>query len=122
MPRTVGDGRGRASVGGAYRGFNATLFGNYFGSIINDQNQIAPGIAGANVKIPAYTTFDLNFGYSTDFKGRQAGFLKGLRGSVTILNLFDRDPQIIVNKNGAILEGRGSPFGRTVSFQITGSF
>ena len=115
--------RGRASIGAAYRGFTGTLFGNYSGPFINDRNvNTVTGALAAPVRIPAYTTFDLNLGYSTAFTGRTTGLLKGLRGSITILNLFDRDPQTVINKNGVFLEGRGSPFGRTVSFQLTGSF
>lgn len=115
--------RGRASLGAAYRGFNATLFGNYLGSFTNDDNRDpVSGQLTDPVKIPAYTTFDLNVGYATDFAGRSAGLLKGLRGSVTVINLFDRDPQTVSNGFGAYLAGRGTPFGRTVSFQLTGSF
>lgn len=115
--------RGRANIGASYRGFTTTLFGNYAGSFINDQNLIAPTNAdGPDVKIPAYTTFDLNVGYSTDFEGRESGFLKGFRASVTVLNLFDRDPQRVLNKEGYFLPGRSNPFGRTVSVQLTGSF
>lgn len=114
--------RGRASLGASYRGFTGTLFGNYYGSFINDQNRAAPTNALTTpVSVSPYTTFDLNLGYYADMKGR-SGPLKGLRASVTFLNVFDRDPQLIINKNGPILEGRGSPFGRTVSFQLTGSF
>lgn len=119
--------RGRASIGAAYRGFTGTLFGNYQGSFINSQHRVGPANQPISdpalwVEIKPYTTFDLNLGYYTDFEGRESGFLKGLRGSITFLNVFDRDPQIIINKNGATLEGRGSSFGRTVSFQLTGSF
>lgn len=115
--------RGRASIGAAYRGFTGTLFGNYLGAFTNDDNRdTTTGALTTPVKISAYTTFDLNLGYSTNFQGREAGVLKGLRGSVTILNLFDRDPQVVSNGFGAFLAGRGSPFGRSVSFQLTGSF
>lgn len=115
--------RGRASVGAAYRGFTTTLFGNYLGSFTNTDNR-APvtNQSIAPVTIPAFTTFDLNLGYYTDFEGRQSGFLKGLRGSVTVINLFDRDPQRVLTSGNVYLAGRGSPFGRTVSFQLTGSF
>lgn len=119
--------RGRANVGATYRGFTGTLFGNYAGSFINDQNlDVITNLNTPNVtpdvKIPAYTTFDLNLGYSTDFEGRESGFLKGFRASVTVLNLFDRDPQRVLNKEGYFLPGRSNPFGRTVSVQLTGSF
>ncbi|MEI4507317.1 TonB-dependent receptor [Sphingopyxis sp. CCNWLW253] len=116
--------RGRAGVGAAYRGFTTTLFANYLGSFTNDDNRdpVFGQKTPIPVKIPSYTTFDLNLGYSTDFKGRDAGILKGLRGSITILNLFDKDPQTVVNGFGSYYAGRGTPFGRSVSLQVTGSF
>jgi iron complex outermembrane recepter protein len=115
--------RGRASVGATYRGFTTTLFGNYLGGFTNDENRSpATGALITPVELPSYTTFDLNLGYATTFEGREKGVLKGLRGSVTVLNLFDRDPQSVVTGFGSYLAGRGSPFGRTVSFQLTGSF
>jgi hypothetical protein len=61
-------------------------------------------------------------GYSTDFEGRSTGLIKGLRGSVTILNLFDRAPQIVDDGFNAYIAGRNPLWGRTVSFQLTGSF
>lgn len=115
--------RGRASLGGSYRGFTTTLFANYLGSFTNDDNREPVfGQRTTPVKIPSYTTFDLNLGYATQFEGREKSFLKGLRGSVTIINLFDKDPQTVVHNFGTYFAGRGTPFGRTVSLQVTGSF
>lgn len=114
--------RGRGSIGAAYRGFTTTLFANYTGGISNLEDRASPLSPATTAKIPAYTTFDLNLGYSTNFEGRSAGAIKGLRGSFTILNLFNRDPQIVVNGFGSILPGRNPLWGRTFSFQLTGSF
>lgn len=114
--------RGRGSIGATYRGFSTTLFGNYIGGISNSEYRTSPLAPAMTVKVPAYTTFDLNLGYTTKFEGRDAGMLKGLRGSITILNLFDRDPQLVVNGFGSTIAGRSPSWGRTVSFQLTGSF
>jgi len=116
--------RGRASVGAAWRGFNTTLFLNYIGPITNTgfRSSLDPRIAPVDRRVPAYTTFDLNIGYSTDFSGRSASLLKGLRGSLTILNLFDRDPQVIDDGFNSYISGRSPLWGRTMSFTLTGSF
>lgn len=120
--------RGRGNIGLAWRGANATLFGNYYGSYTNDQAVNSVGGAAPPQKVPSYTTFDLNLGYATDLAGRERGVLKGLRGSFTVTNLFDRLPPLVINANSA---GGGSslynpngglPFGRRYTFQITASF
>jgi iron complex outermembrane receptor protein len=116
--------RGRGSVGAAWNGFSSSLFLNYIGPITNTgfRSSLDPRVAPTNRSVPSYTTFDLNLSYGTDFAGRSAGVLKGLRGSVTILNLFDRDPQVIDDGFNSYIAGRSPLWGRTVSFQITGSF
>lgn len=120
--------RGRGNVGFTWRGVNATLFANYYGSYMNDQAVNSIGGTIPPQKVPSYTTFDLNLGYSTSFEGRAIGLLKGLRGSFTLTNLFDRLPPLVINANSA---GGGSslynvsggmPFGRRYTFQLTGSF
>lgn len=116
--------RGRGNLTAMYRGFSTTLFANYQGAWTNTEHQTAPQTPFVQLKIPAYTTFDLNLTYSTDFEGRANRLFKGLRASITIQNLFDRDPQTVVGGTGgtSYVAGRSSLWGRTMSFQITGSF
>ncbi|MBO9601077.1 MAG: TonB-dependent receptor [Novosphingobium sp.] len=112
--------RGRASIGMFWRGFNATLFGNYTGSYTNYQavdpldNSVVPP-----QKVDSWTTFDLTLGYS----GEQLGsFLKGYRLGVTVQNLFDRDPPLMITSQGAFNSSYSNPYGRTFTLQVSTSF
>lgn len=113
--------RGRGSLSAFWRGASATMFANYTGSFTNNEargplNQILP-----NQKVPSYTTFDLNLGYTTDFAGRNSP-LKNLRYSMTVQNLFNDYPPLVFQSNRVIADQHGIPFGRTFAFQITAGF
>jgi iron complex outermembrane receptor protein len=111
--------RGRASIGMFWRGFNATLFGNYVGSYKNYQ-AVNPvdNTAVAPQKVHSWTTFDLTLGYSGD----RLGFVKGYRLGFTVQNLFDKDPPLMVTSNGAFNASYSNPYGRTFTFQISTDF
>lgn len=113
--------RGRGSLGAFWHGFNASLFANYTGSYTNDQAVDNTGASVAAVRIAPYTTFDLNIGYSTDFRGRNS-FIKGFRASVNVQNVTDKAPRFVFT-NGSVFQGSYSnPFGRTVTVQLSTSF
>lgn len=118
--------RGRGNVGLFYRGASVTLFGNYYGSYINDQAVNSLDVVQPPVRVPSYTTFDLNLGYEASFKNRAAGFLKGIRGAFTIINLFDKLPPVVLSPqasaNGTYNPAAGMPFGRRYTVQLTGVF
>ena len=114
--------RGRGSFGMLWHGISGNLFVNYTGSYTNDlavdnrNNTIAPQ------KVGSWTTFDLTLGYGKQFKSPAMGVLKGLRGSLTLQNLFDRDPPIVVTSQGAFNPAYSSAFGRTYTAQLTLNF
>lgn len=113
--------RGRGSLGLLYRGVSANAFVNYVGSYLND---LALGPIGQSLppqKVDAWTTVDLTIGYAADLKDAGTPF-KGLRTSVTIQNLFDRDPPIAITSNGAFNGAYSNPFGRTATVQLTMNF
>ena len=111
--------RGRGSIGVFWKGFNATLFGNYVGSYMNYQavNPIDNTTVDPQ-KVHSWTTFDLTLGYS----GEQLGFLKGYRLGFTVQNLFDRDPPLMVTAQGAFNSSYSNPYGRTFTFQVSTDF
>lgn len=111
--------RGRGSVGGYWNGFNASLFANYVGSY--DNIGAVDPVTNTSIctqKVGAWTTFDLNLGYT----GELGGFLKSYRASVTVQNLFDKDPPRVITADGAFNASYSNPYGRTVTFQVTTSF
>jgi iron complex outermembrane receptor protein len=113
--------RGRGTLGLLYRGLSANAFVNYIGSYLND---LALGPIGQSLtpqKVDSWTTVDLTLGYAADLRDAGNPF-KGLRTSVTIQNLFDRDPPIAITSNGAFNGAYSNPFGRTATLQLTLNF
>jgi len=114
--------RGRGSFGMLWHGISGNLFVNYTGSYTNDlavdnrNNTIAPQ------KVGSWTTFDVTLGYGTQFKSPAMGVLKGLRVSLTLQNLFDRDPPIVITSQGTFNPAYSSAFGRTYTAQLTLNF
>ena len=114
--------RGRGSLGLLWHGISGNLFVNYTGSYTNDlavdnrNNTIAPQ------KVGSWTTVDLTLGYGTAFTSPVLGVVKGLRASLTLQNLFDRDPPIVITSQGAFNGAYSNPFGRTYSAQLTLNF
>lgn len=113
--------RGRGNIGAYWRGASATLFANYTGPFTNDQARNPINAVLPNERVPSYTTFDLNLGYSTDFAKRKSP-LKSLRFSLTIQNLFNDTPPLVRQSEKVIADAHGIPFGRTAAFQITAGF
>ena len=114
--------RGRGSLGLLWHGISGNLFVNYTGSYTNDlavdnrNNTIAPQ------KVGSWTTVDLTLGYGTAFTSPVLGVVKGLRASLTLQNLSDRDPPIVITSQGAFNGAYSNPFGRTYSAQLTLNF
>jgi iron complex outermembrane receptor protein len=112
--------RGRGNVSANWRGMSATVFANYTGGFVNDQARDARNAVAPNQKVPAYTTFDLNLGYTTGPRTQSA--LKNLRYSLTVQNLFDDYPPLVFQQDRVIADVHGIPFGRTFAFQLTAGF
>jgi len=114
--------RGRGSLGANWKGFSSTLFANYTGSYINDLAVDSLGNSVADQKVGANVTFDLTLGYDFKFSEPAMGVLRNVRANVSVINLFDRDPQLAFTSQSAINAAYSSPFGRTVTFQLTTQF
>ncbi|SOB86386.1 iron complex outermembrane recepter protein [Sphingomonas guangdongensis] len=114
--------RGRGSLGVNYHGFNALLFANYTGSYTNDQavNALAQSIPP--VKVGSYTTFDLNLGYSSDLAGRDRSFARQVRISVNLQNVTDKAPRLAFTTGSVFNPAYSTPFGRTVTMQLSVGF
>lgn len=114
--------RGRGSIGINQHNFSAMLFANYTGSYTNDQAVNALGQNITPVRVDAYTTFDLNLGYTTDFSGRDRSLMKNLRFSINLQNVTDKAPRLVYTSGSAFNPAYSNPFGRTFTIQMSAGF
>ncbi len=114
--------RARGAVGASWQGLTSNLFLNYNGSYINEMAVNPQGDSIADVKIDPYVTFDLNLSYELNRLPFMAGLTDSTRLSVTVQNLFDKDPPLVITNGSVFNAAYSNPFGRTVSFQLTASF
>jgi iron complex outermembrane receptor protein len=103
------DLRVRGSLSWRQDGWSANLFANYTDSYLN--TAVTP-----NVKAKSQTTYDATASYAF---GDEAGWGKGVRISANVLNLFDKDPPIVLNGTSSWDSQNASALGRFVSFEIT---
>ena len=86
--RFPADIRGRAYAGITNGGFDGTLNVNY----VDDYANVAA--VGGSRNVEAWTTFDLNLAY--DFSRGDGGEAdNGVRLSLSVQNLFDKDPPFV---------------------------
>lgn len=114
--------RGRASFGANWREFSGNLFVNYTGGYTNDLAVDSLGSSITPQKVDAWVTADATLAYATEFRAPAGGFVKGLRASLTIQNLTDEDPPIVITSQSVFNGAYSHPYGRTFSAQLTASF
>lgn len=106
--------RWRARAGWTQGGFDAAAFVNFVDGYRNQT--VTP-----NEHVDAWTTVDLNLGYR--FTG---GRMDGLRASLAIANLFDRDPPYVnlrTSSSGIGFDSdNANPLGRTIAIQLVKSW
>ena len=103
------DLRVRGSLGWRKGGASANLFANYVDSYKN--TAITP-----NVKAPSQTTWDATASYVF---GDDATWGKGVRISANAMNLFDKDPPIVINGTSSWDSQNASAIGRFISLEIS---
>ena len=110
------DLRMRGGLGWTYKGWRVSSFVNYTDSYPDET-------ADGEARVDAWTTIDLNIGYSID---TNRSILNNTRLALSVLNLFDQDPPAVRND----ADGPGfapasydstnaQPLGRFISFAIT---
>ncbi len=101
-------GRGTLSLGG----FGAALFANYVDGYVNSTS-------GTAKPVGSWLTFDLQLSYRTG----ESGILPGLSLSLSVNNLFDREPPRTAYLLGTTTIGydveNASPLGRVVALQVS---
>lgn len=112
--------RGRLNLGYRNGGFNAFATANYVGSYLNNATITVAGVKIPDTEIPAWTTLDMGASYT--FGSGQAAFLNDVRVSVTVQNVTDEDPPIVLSGTSAYDSGVHNPFGRVWGFEISKRF
>lgn len=114
--------RGRAALGAFWHGLSGNLFVNYTGSYTNDLAVNSLGNSISPQKVGDWVTVDTTIGLSKELPQGTAGPLKGLRASLSILNLFNRDPRVVITSQGSYNGQYSNPLGRRFTLQLTSSF
>ena len=112
--------RGRANLGWNKGPWNANLFINYTGDYTNTTPLTVGGVVVGNTKVSSWTTFDVGLAYVVPADG--PGWLKGVRTSLNIQNVTDKDPPVVLTTGSAFDGNVHNVLGRVWSLQITKSF
>ena len=112
--------RGRLGVNFNRGGFDANLSANYTGSYLNNATITVGGLRLPNTEVPSWTTLDAGIAY--EFEGGASGAFDGVRASLSIQNVLDEEPPIVLSGATAVDLGNHNPFGRIFSFEISKRF
>lgn len=111
----------RAEAGATIENFDVSFFANYRNSYNIGRIFLPVGAAAQYESISSYLTVDANFGY----KFEKIGFLKDAGISLSVQNLFQRKPPLVLNGGVNAIQfdpANASPFGRTVSVSLRAGF
>lgn len=112
--------RVRGNLGWRWSDLSANLFVNYVGSYLNTAPITVNGVRQPVAEIPGWTTFDANVSW---FAPEDAmPWVRGLRVSVSVQNLTDEDPNVVLTGNNAFDGQQANPYGRIWSLEVTKSF
>jgi iron complex outermembrane recepter protein len=106
------DLRGRASLNWGFGGWSANAYFNYINAYTN--TAVTP-----NTEVESYDTVDVSLSYAFT---AASGFLDGLSASLSVQDLFDTDPPIVLNGTVSWDNQNVSPLGRFVSFTLAKSW
>ena len=111
--------RGRFSANLNKGPFTAIVTANYVGSYLNNATITVNGVKYPDQKVPSWTTFDAGLAWKSQ---ASSGALAGLRVSVNVQNLTDKDPPIVLSGTNAYDVANANVFGRIWTFEITKKF
>ena len=112
--------RGRFGVNWRRGGWGADVTANYVGSYLNDATITVAGVKLPDAQVPSWTTLDT--GVSYEFGQDNANPLDGVRIALSVQNVTDKDPPIVLSGTNAVDLGNHNPFGRIWQFEVTKRF
>jgi len=113
---------GRLEFGLEKGGLTASAYVNYVNSRKITRAFLPAAIPDQYLKIGSYTTVDMTVRYEFEDTSK---LFSGLAFSVSALNVFDKDPPLVVNTGGTPIRfdpSYSSSLGRMVSFEISKKF
>lgn len=113
--------RGRANLGWNKGPWSANLFLNYVGDYENTAPLTVNNVVVGDAKVGSWTTFDLGLAYMVP-QGRAPGWLKGVRASLNIQNVTNKDPPVVLTAGSAFDGSAHNVLGRQWALQISKSF
>lgn len=111
--------RGRGSLSLNHGPFTGVLTANYVGSYLNNATITVNGVKYPDTKIPSWTTFDFGLNWTSPAEN---GALAGLRLSLNVQNIADRNPPIVLSDTNAYDVANANVFGRIWTFEISKKF
>lgn len=99
---------------------SANLFVNYVGSYVNTAPITVAGARQPVAEVPSWTTLDANVSWFAPDDAMP--WVRGLRVSLSVQNLTDEDPNIVLTGTNAFDTQMANPYGRIWSFEVTKSF
>jgi len=117
------DLRATASFNWKKDNWSAGLSARYVDSYLNDQPITLEGETQAESKVPSWTTYGANVSYGVP-KGDGEGFMDGVRIGLSIDNVFDRDPPVVLSSTSdrPFDTANANIFGRIVSLNLQKKF
>ena len=103
--------------GNWYASVDATVVGSY----VNDLPITVDGVTLEPSRVPSWTTLGANLAYEFPF-GEGGNLADGLRVGLSVDNLTDRDPPIVLNDDRAVDYNNHNIFGRIWSLSLQKQF
>lgn len=113
--------RARANLGWGSGPWNVAVFANYVGDYENTTPLTANNVVLGDTSVPAWTTFDLAVNYMVA-EDRGWSWTRGLRLSVNVQNVTDKDPPVVLTTGSAFDGNVHNVMGRQWSLQLSKSF
>ena len=115
---------GRLELGVDSGGFTGTAFINYLNPRKISRDFLPSTVSDKYLRIGSYTTVDVTLRYA--FKDNVSFLGEGWAVSMSVLNLLDEKPPLVVNAGGSspirFDPSYSSSLGRFVSFQVSKKF
>ncbi|HEX7063203.1 MAG TPA: TonB-dependent receptor [Woeseiaceae bacterium] len=111
--------RANARLGWLYENWTASLTARIEGGYTNDQTPRIDGAQLPDQEVDTWTTLDASVTYRTPEDG---AWWSGLRTTLGIQNVFDKDPPIVLHEEDAIDPSVHNPFGRMVRLEVSKSW
>ncbi len=110
----------RGNVGLRRDNVSANLFINYVGSYMNTAPITVAGVRRPVEEVPSWTTLDANVSWYAPEDIMP--WARGVRVSVSVQNLTDEDPHVVLSGTNAFDTQMANPYGRIWSLEVTKSF